>query len=754
MEDYTPIDEDFPGRLLHQAALWDNAELLEDLLRGEHAQYTNSQDSWGRTPLHAAAITENSRCLDVLLSAGANPNTPCGPRGNYRTPLHICAEHGNCSNIEKLLEYNADLTIQDSNGQIPLNIAEINKQDMCINLLKLAAEKYELAKLATHASLRATCIQGDTVAARNIIQGLTANTECIINMAPNGANTLLFIACEMGHRDIVRLLLDHGADCRIHPVTKYCPLYIACYNGKVEIVELLLRHFPKQVQSSTVEKWLPIHAAAINGHHLVVDLLLKFEYPQHTYQRYKDSSGEYEHEMPFDINIQDVTGQNVLYISSMLGHIKIVELLLNYRVKAKKIKEEDMGVAQPLPMSKRKISSGIQRLMSSLNFRSKAFDKKDDNMICPVNLDLYCNNAAETALHAAVKGKHTEVVIALLLAGADPNLPMKVPYDQNDPESSYSSALIMSCQQRDIKIADLLLKHGAVDNTCKAIKIAAQNRDEPLTAKLLSIKAYPDSEYKINKKAMTECTQTSHFSALSSFGNVTYSTLFPNTPTMINWHDQQCHLSQIRSQWLIDAVLHVNKKLSAKNNDLVLYAITRVDISHNSITSIPNTVFYLQSLRYLNMAQNKLDTLSAEPRNPKDKLCPVLEEMYLQDNRLEQLPEFIMNLPSLEIMDVSNNKLQCLPDNLWRAPKLKELNASFNLLKDLPSQVSQNILRKSQRDDSLNNSPSNRSLASQLAISRDDSMEFDSFTKIANAQIIEMDRPHVWTRSVQVSEKV
>lgn len=754
MEDYTPIDEDFPGRLLHQAALWDNAELLEDLLRGEHAQYINSQDSWGRTPLHAAAITENSRCLDVLLSAGTNPNIPCGPRGHYRTPLHICAEHGHSSNIEKLLKFNANLMIQDNNGERPLDVAEKAKQDVSINLLKSAAEKYELEKLAVHASLRAICIQGDVVAAKNLIQGHTSDLECIINMAPNGANTLLFIACEMGHKDIVRLLLDHGADCRMHPVTKYCPLYIACYNGKVEIVELLLRHFPKQVQSLTVEKWLPIHVATINGHHLVIDLLLKFEYPQTTYQRYKDSSGEYEYEMPFDINTQDVTGQNVLYISSMLGNIKIVELLLNYKVKARKIKEEDMGVAQPLPMSKRKISSGIQRLMSSLNFRSKAFDKKDDNMICPLNLDLYCNNVTETALHAAVKGKHTEVVTALLLAGADPNLPVKVPYDQSDPESNYSSALIIACQQRDIKIADLLLKHSAVDNTCKAIKIAAQNRDEPLTAKLLSIKAYPDSEYKINKKAMTECTQTSHFSALSSFGNVTYSTLFPNTPTMINWHDQQCHLSQIRAQWLTDAVLHVNKKLSAKNNDLVLYAITRIDISLNSITSVPPIIFYLQSLRYLNMAQNKIDTLTAEPKSPKDKLCPVLEEMYLQDNRLEQLPEFIMNLPALEIMDVSNNKLQCLPDNLWRAPKLKELNASFNLLKILPSQVSQNISRKTQREDCLNNSPSSRSLASQLAISREDSLEFESFTKIANAQIIEMDRPHVWTKSVQVSEKV
>ncbi len=50
-------------RLLHQAALWDNAELLEDLLNGEELSFINSCDSWGRTPLHAASTTESSQCL-------------------------------------------------------------------------------------------------------------------------------------------------------------------------------------------------------------------------------------------------------------------------------------------------------------------------------------------------------------------------------------------------------------------------------------------------------------------------------------------------------------------------------------------------------------------------------------------------------------------------------------------------------------------------------------------------------------------
>ena len=58
--------EDFPGRLLHVAALWDNAELLEDLLNGEELQCLNARDSWGRTALHAAATNDNSRWVANL----------------------------------------------------------------------------------------------------------------------------------------------------------------------------------------------------------------------------------------------------------------------------------------------------------------------------------------------------------------------------------------------------------------------------------------------------------------------------------------------------------------------------------------------------------------------------------------------------------------------------------------------------------------------------------------------------------------
>ena len=64
--------------------------------------------------------------------------------------------------------------------------------------------------------------------------------------------------------------------------------------------------------------------------------------------------------------------------------------------------------------------------------------------------------------------------------------------------------------------------------------------------------------------------------------------------------------------------------------------------------------------------------------------CPWLEEIQLQDNRLEYIPPSIFSLKSLSTFDVSNNKLTFMPFEMWKATQLKELNLSFNMLLELP----------------------------------------------------------------------
>ena len=62
----------------------------------------------------------------------------------------------------------------------------------------------------------------------------------------------------------------------------------------------------------------------------------------------------------------------------------------------------------------------------------------------------------------------------------------------------------------------------------------------------------------------------------------------------------------------------------------------------------------MQSLKFLSLAGNKVETLPDCPQYS----CPWLEEVQLQDNRLDQLPPALFMLPSLALLDVANNKLQ------------------------------------------------------------------------------------------------
>ncbi|KAL9695579.1 hypothetical protein quinque_014864 [Culex quinquefasciatus] len=134
----SPESEEFPGRLLHQAALWDNVELLEDLLQ-EETHLIDCLDSWGRAPIHAAAITADSRCLPMLINAGANVDATCGPRGDSKTALHLSAEHGHVSNVRVLLDAGASFVAKDKNGLTALDLAERSGHDTCVGLLKEAA---------------------------------------------------------------------------------------------------------------------------------------------------------------------------------------------------------------------------------------------------------------------------------------------------------------------------------------------------------------------------------------------------------------------------------------------------------------------------------------------------------------------------------------------------------------------------------------------------------------------------------------
>ena len=63
-------DEEFPGRILHQVAIYNNTEFLASLLLGEEKDNINARDPFGRTALYTAVTNNSLQCARLLLENG------------------------------------------------------------------------------------------------------------------------------------------------------------------------------------------------------------------------------------------------------------------------------------------------------------------------------------------------------------------------------------------------------------------------------------------------------------------------------------------------------------------------------------------------------------------------------------------------------------------------------------------------------------------------------------------------------------
>lgn len=316
---------------------------------------------------------------------GADPNIKQFHDGNnlhmsLKSCLHLAVERGQIDMVQLLIEFNADIFAKDANGFTPMDLAEQGHYQDIVERLKCALVDYENKRDDLYKSLAIAVHKGDTESVKKLLEladnysiyGLKQDelfdvdiddmkAMSIVNYAPNGSNTLLFKACQEGHLEIVKHLINAGADGRQHPITKYSPLYIAAYHGRLQICQILLNHFSELSTIYTVEHWLPVHAATINNHQEIVQLLLTYKYSRNVMKRYfthfsietvhsvtrlsterknskakqmtNDCDKQFLYLMPFDLNAQDIAGQSILYLATLVGNQSLVEFLLNFRLK-------------------------------------------------------------------------------------------------------------------------------------------------------------------------------------------------------------------------------------------------------------------------------------------------------------------------------------------------------------------------------------------------------------------------------------
>ena len=298
--------------------------------------------------------------VEALLAAKADVNAR---DAGGATPLHLAAAQGFKSVAEVLLAAKADVNARDQRGDTPLHMAAAAGQTALVDLL--LAHKAEVniritapiqdnpnpgASQGGHAATPLIgAILGNHVAVVKLLLTAKAevNFECqTIALGRQGTQWVspLHLAVEVNSPEIIRLLLDHGANPNAQVSASggiaagTTPLLVAVLRGKQEIAQLLLAH-KADPSLPDGEGKTPLHRAVLEDRKDLVELLLA----NHAEVNRQDQSGKtplgYAVGLPetgiaaalldakANPNLKDNRGQTPLFYATQ-GREEMVELLL------------------------------------------------------------------------------------------------------------------------------------------------------------------------------------------------------------------------------------------------------------------------------------------------------------------------------------------------------------------------------------------------------------------------------------------
>ncbi|KAI5782055.1 ankyrin repeat-containing domain protein [Peziza echinospora] len=228
---------------LGAAASAGNTDIVQILLRygADYALRMANERGWA--PLHLAAYAGHLGVVDALVSAGANTNQPAAPAPAHTgaagaaaaaapptasaaatTALNLAAYTGHADIIRRLLAAGADANAPSAQGVTPLQFASIYGKVEAVSALLSGGAKASINQTAhPTAPLPAPAADGGPA------------------KAPRPHRTALFYAAQYGHPEIVKVLLDNGAQPGIaDKKTELTPLHIASKYGRLDCVKQLL----------------------------------------------------------------------------------------------------------------------------------------------------------------------------------------------------------------------------------------------------------------------------------------------------------------------------------------------------------------------------------------------------------------------------------------------------------------------------------------------------------------------------------
>lgn len=197
-----------------------------------------------------------------------------------RTPLHYAAQYGIKDVTKVILRYLLDWKLVDpttpidlvlfwgdQEGLTPLHLAIIGEHPKtCLNLLAFSETRLSCPNLLLLAT-RLQCVE--------IVKALIRSGLVSINFTDVEDNneTALYIASKLNYKDLVKFLLENGANSELgESVFGWTPVFAAGAEGYQDIVELL-KAYGAIYNLVDDSGWLPMEHASLRGHLDVADLL-------------------------------------------------------------------------------------------------------------------------------------------------------------------------------------------------------------------------------------------------------------------------------------------------------------------------------------------------------------------------------------------------------------------------------------------------------------------------------------------------
>jgi ankyrin repeat protein len=277
---------------------------LVERLVVKYPQQINASGGESGTPLHASALRGRIEVAQLLVAHGADINSRSSRPSYERTPLHTASEEGHLEFAEWLLDSGADVNLHDFNQNTPLHLAATRgRLDLVKVLLKRGAE-VQSRGIRGYTPLFSAAEGGNPDVVR-----LLLDHGADVHIRDNNENNALHIAAVHGHVEVARMLLALNLDVNARNDSGMTPLYRALLiSRKPEVVRLLLDH-GADVHGHDIGRSSALHLAAGSGNPEIVQMILD----QNT-----------------EVDIRDGQGATPLLTASYNGNPDVVQLLIDH----------------------------------------------------------------------------------------------------------------------------------------------------------------------------------------------------------------------------------------------------------------------------------------------------------------------------------------------------------------------------------------------------------------------------------------